>query len=150
MLTSKRRAELRAQANGIDTTLMVGKEGVSQSVIEQAEAQLTARELVKGRVLETAMMTAREVSDAICQATGADGIQAVGSKFVIYRYSEALHQQPVIKAKVVRKSTSNPVRKGVQKRRAQAKQAKQRREEYFHDAAVKAAIARRKGENTDR
>lgn len=149
MLTSKRRAELRAQANGIDTTLMVGKEGVSQSVIDQAETQLTARELVKGRVLESALMTAREVSDAICQATGAEGIQAVGSKFVIYRYSATKHQQPAPRPKAVRKSTANPVRKGVQKRRAQAKQAKQRRDEYFHEAAVQAAIARRKGENSD-
>ena len=86
MLTSKQRAEFRAQANSLETTLMVGKDGVTQAVVEEADRLLTARELVKGKVLETALMSAREVSDAICEATGADGISCVGSKFVIYRY----------------------------------------------------------------
>ena len=88
MLTSKERAELRAQANAIDTTLIVGKDGVTENVVAEAERLLTARELVKGKVLETALMTAREVSDEICEATGADGVSCVGSKFVIYRFSE--------------------------------------------------------------
>ena len=88
MLTSKERAELRAQANTLDTTLMVGKDGVTDAVIAEAENQLEARELVKGKVLENAMMTPREVSDAICEATGADGVSVIGTKFVIYRFSE--------------------------------------------------------------
>ena len=82
MLTSKERSELRAQANSIETTLIVGKEGVTETVIAEAENQLTARELIKGKVLETALMSAREVSDEICQATGADGVSCVGYKFV--------------------------------------------------------------------
>ena len=48
MLTSKERAELRSQANTLDTTLMVGKGGVTEAVIAEAENQLDARELVKG------------------------------------------------------------------------------------------------------
>ena len=74
MLTSKERSELRAQANDLDTTLMVGKEGVTENVIAEADRLLTARELIKGKVLEAALMSAREVSDAICEATGADGV----------------------------------------------------------------------------
>ena len=88
MLNSKQRAELRAQSNDLDTTLMVGKGGVTEAVIAEAENQLTARELVKGKVLEGALMSPREVSDAICEATGAEGVACVGSKFVIYRFSE--------------------------------------------------------------
>ena len=57
MLTSKERAELRSQATTIDTTLMVGKGGVTDAVIAEAENQLNARELVKGKVLEGAMMS---------------------------------------------------------------------------------------------
>lgn len=64
MLTSKQRAEFRAQANSLETTLMVGKDGVTEAVIAEADKLLTARELVKGKVLETALMSAREVSDA--------------------------------------------------------------------------------------
>jgi hypothetical protein len=54
MLTSKERADLRAMATNIDTTLMVGKSGVTETVIAEAENLLTARELVKGKVLEGA------------------------------------------------------------------------------------------------
>ena len=60
-MTSKERAELRAQANTLDTTLMVGKGGISSAVVEEAERLLDARELVKGRVLEAALLSAREV-----------------------------------------------------------------------------------------
>lgn len=148
MITSKQRAELRSQANTLETTLMVGKEGITDTLIEQTVMQLDARELIKGRVLETSFMTAREASDALCEATGADGIQTVGSKFVIYRYSEKKHQAEAQKAaaakKAERKSTANPVRKGVQKRRAQAKREREQKDEYFHQAAVQAAIDRRK------
>lgn len=49
MLTSKQRADLRAQANDLDTTLMVGKGGVTENVLSEAARQLEARELVKGR-----------------------------------------------------------------------------------------------------
>ena len=105
MLTSKQRAELRSQANNLDTTLIVGKEGVTDAVIAEAENLLTARELIKGKVLETALMTAREVSDAICEATGADGVSCVGNKFVIYRFSE--------KCQEARNATGRAKRKGV-------------------------------------
>ena len=93
MLTSKERAELRSKANTLDTTLMVGKGGVTEMVIAEAENQLTARELVKGKVLEGAFMTPREVSDAICEVTGADGVAVIGTKFVIYRFSEKCQEQ---------------------------------------------------------
>ena len=88
MLPSKERSELRARANDLETTLMVGKDGVTENVVAEADRLLTARELVKGKVLESALMTAREVSDALCEATGADAVSCVGNKFVIYRFSE--------------------------------------------------------------
>ena len=144
MLTGKQRAQLRAQSNSLDTTLMVGKEGVTEQVVSQADSQLLARELIKGRVLESALMTAREASDAICAATGADGVQTVGSKFVIYRVSEKKRQQEAAKKRMAKKLAANPVRKGAQARRKQAKQAKAQREEFFHQAAVQAAIDRRR------
>jgi len=146
MLTSKQRSEFRAQANSLEVTLMVGKGGVSEQVLAEAEILLEARELVKGRVLETALMSAREVSDAICEATGADGVSTVGATFVIYRKSKKLAAAQKAKetAAAAAKKKVNPVRVGRQKRRAQAKAEKERRAQYFHDEAVKAAIERRK------
>ncbi len=141
MLTSKERAELRSQANTLDTTLMVGKGGVTDSVIAEAETQLTARELVKGKVLEGAMMTPREVSDAICEATGADGVAVIGTKFVIYRFSEKLQQERNQVGRAKRKPTKeNPVRKGAQARRQAARKVREQRNEYFRQMAIEKSI----------
>ena len=146
MLTSKERAELRAQANAIDTTLIVGKEGVTETVIAEAENQLTARELIKGKVLETALMSPREVSDEICEATGADGVSCVGNKFVIYRFSEKRqeerNQTGRAKRKPVPVSKSNPVRKSMRAKRAAAKAQREQRNAYFREQAIERAIER--------
>ena len=145
MLTSKERAELRSQANSIDTTLMVGKDGVTENVIAEAENLLTARELVKGKVLESALMSAREVSDEICAATGADGISCVGSKFVIYRFSEKCQAERNLTGRAKRKETKvNPVRKGAQARRQAAKRVREQRNEYFRQQAIEKAIERQR------
>lgn len=144
MLTSKQRAEYRAQANALETTLMVGKDGVTEAVISEAENLLTARELIKGKVLETALMTAREVSDAICEATGADGVSCVGNKFVIYRFSEkcqeARNATGRAKRKATPKSKLDPVRKGAQARRAAARKVREQRNEYFRQMAIEKSI----------
>ena len=108
MLTSKERAELRAQANALDTTLMVGKGGVTETVIAEADTQLTARELIKGKVLEGAFMTPREVSDAICEATGADGVAVIGTKFVIYRFSQKCQDERNQTGRAKRKAGPGP------------------------------------------
>lgn len=146
MLTSKQRSELRAQANPLDVTLIVGKGGVSDSVISEAEILLESHELVKGKVLETAFLSAREASDAICEATGADGVSAVGYTFVIWRKSKKLEaaRRARLKAAAPVKKKSNPVREGRKRRRAAAKAEKERRQQFYHDEAVKAAIERRK------
>ena len=146
MLTSKERAELRAQANTLETTLIVGKSGVTETVIGEAENQLTARELVKGKVLEGALMSPREVSDAICEATGADGVAVIGTKFVIYRFSEKLqeerNQSGRAKRKAVSVAKSNPVRKGAKARRQAARAQREQRNEYFRQQAIERAIER--------
>ncbi len=146
MLTSKERAELRAQANSIDTTLMVGKDGVTESVIAEAENQLTARELIKGKVLESAFMSPREVSDAICEATGADGVSVIGTKFVIYRFSEKCQAERNQTGRAKRKATpvskSDPVGKGMRARRAAQRKVREQRNEYFRQQAIEKSIER--------
>lgn len=148
MLTSKQRAQYRAQANALETTLMVGKDGVGAGVIEEADRLLTARELVKGKVLETALMSPREVSDAICEATGAEGIACVGNKFVIWRFSEKCqeerNQTGRAKRKETPKSKADPVGKGARARRAAARQTREQRNQYFREQAIEKAIERSK------
>ena len=140
MLTSKERAEFRTKSNGLDTLLIVGKGGVTPNLLAEAEILLDSRELVKGRVLETALLTAREASDQICASTGADGIQTVGSKFVIYRKSKKLEE----KRKKEKKKTENPVRAGVQKRRKAVREERERKNEFFRQTAIAASIERQR------
>ena len=125
---------------------MVGKDGVTENVVAEADKLLTARELVKGKVLESALMSAREVSDAICEATGADGVACVGNKFVIYRFSEKCqeerNQTGRAKRKATPKSKADPVGKGMRARRAAAKKVREQRNQYFRQQAIERAIER--------
>ena len=88
MLTSKQRAFLRGMANTIPTTQQIGRDGVTDAVCRQAEEELKAKELIKLKVLEGALLTAREASELLCQAIGAEPVQCIGSRFVIYRARE--------------------------------------------------------------
>ena len=86
-LTSKQRAQLRAMANGLDTILHVGKEGLGENLVKQADEALEARELIKGKVLENSMLTAKEAGAELAQLTRSDVVQVIGTKFVLYRES---------------------------------------------------------------
>ena len=88
MLTSKQRAYLRSLANSIDTILMVGKGGMSEQIIAQAESALKARELIKGKVLESCDLSVREVADMIAEATRSEVVLVIGTKFVLYKRNE--------------------------------------------------------------
>ncbi|MBO5123332.1 MAG: ribosome assembly RNA-binding protein YhbY [Oscillospiraceae bacterium] len=85
-LTSKQRAQLRGMAATMDTILHVGKDGISDNLIKQADDALEARELIKGRVLENSMYTAREAAEELSVATRSEVVQVIGSKFVLFRY----------------------------------------------------------------
>lgn len=85
MLNSKQRAYLRSLANGIDTILMVGKGEITDNIITQADTALTARELIKGRALENSAYSSREAAELIAARCGAEVVQVIGSKFVLYR-----------------------------------------------------------------
>lgn len=84
-LNSRQRAQLRGLANGIDTILHIGKEGIGENLVKQADDALEARELIKGRVLENSMLTAREGAETLAQATRSQVVQVIGTKFVLYR-----------------------------------------------------------------
>lgn len=86
-LTSKQRAQLRGLANGIDTIVQVGKEGIDENLIAQVNQALEARELIKGRVLDNTMLSAREAAEALAKAARAEVVQVIGTKFVLYRQS---------------------------------------------------------------
>lgn len=93
MLTSKQRAQLRAIANPMETILQVGKGGISDTLIKQVNDALTARELIKIRVLETAPDFARDMSTQLAEATRSEVVQVIGTRVVLYRRN---HKEPKI------------------------------------------------------
>ena len=85
-LTSKQRAQLRGMAAGLDTIVHVGKDGIDENLVKQVNDALEARELIKGRVLENSMYTAREAAEELKVAARCEVVQVIGSKFVLFRY----------------------------------------------------------------
>ena len=88
MITSKQRAYLRGLANTIEPIFQVGKSGIGDNFIKQVDDALEARELIKIKLLDTSFLDARETIDEIAQLTGAEAVQAIGSKMVLYRESK--------------------------------------------------------------
>ena len=88
LLTSKQRAELRSMGNSLEAIVQIGKGGINENLIQQANDALTARELVKMHVLETAPDFARETAQQLAEATHSEVVQVIGTKFILYRRNE--------------------------------------------------------------
>ncbi|MFR3791086.1 MAG: YhbY family RNA-binding protein [Blautia massiliensis (ex Durand et al. 2017)] len=85
MLNSKQRAALRGAANPLEPVFLVGKGEIDETLIQGVADCLAARELIKLKVLETSSYTPREVAEILCEATGADCVQVIGRKFVLFK-----------------------------------------------------------------
>lgn len=113
-MTSKERAALRAQANGLPVLFQIGKGGVAETLVAQTDDALRARELIKLRVLtETCPVTPREAAEALAEKTGAEVVQVIGGVLVLYRYEKALHEQKrkTVVLKPVEKKEARPKKK---------------------------------------
>ena len=87
-MTSKQRAMLRVMANEYQPIIYIGKEGVTEALIQDADAALEARELVKGSIGRNAEVDLRTAVAELCQALQAEPVQVIGRKFVIFRPSK--------------------------------------------------------------
>lgn len=88
MINSKQRAKLRSMAQKADPILYVGKDGITENLMKQADDALEARELIKGSVQQNSPYTAREACDELANQLHAEGVSAIGRKFVLYRESK--------------------------------------------------------------
>lgn len=93
MLTSKQRAYLRGIAAEYETIFQIGKGGVTEVMCREIGEALRKRELIKLKVLENSGWTAREAADAVAEQTGADVVQVIGNKFVLFKRNP---KEPVI------------------------------------------------------
>jgi len=87
MLDSKTRAKLRGLANQIEPTVMVGKEGITENVLAQIQNDLSSHELVKIAVMNNSDVVAKSICGELCGIVGAEPVQVIGRKIVIYKFS---------------------------------------------------------------
>lgn len=88
MINTKQRSYLRSLANKMDAIFRVGKEGINDNFLKQIDDALEARELIKVSILKNSDYSAREASEIVCDELNCDGVQCIGSKFVLYRRSK--------------------------------------------------------------
>ena len=120
-MTSKERAKLRAEANGLDPVFQIGKEGITDAVIAQLEDTFNTRELFKIKVhLETSPESPKELAEKIAQATGCDVIQVIGGTIVVFRINLMLRQKEAEK----KKRQKEKARKEAIERRTERKRQK--------------------------
>lgn len=97
MLNSKQRAALRGMASAMDTIFQVGKGGISDELVLQVSNALRKRELIKLRVLDNSIYSAREAAEEIAEKTDAEVVQVIGSKFILFKRNP---KEPVIDIKI--------------------------------------------------
>jgi RNA-binding protein len=88
MLTTKQRSYLRSLGNTIDAIIQIGKDGIDDNFLKQVDETLEARELVKISVLRNSDLDAREACDAVCKGVGANPVQVIGNRFIVYKKSK--------------------------------------------------------------
>ena len=88
-LTGAQRAPQRAMAKELEPIVHIGKDGIGENLVKQANDALEARELIKCRVLDNSMLTAREACDELSRLTRSEQVQVIGTKFVLYRETHA-------------------------------------------------------------
>lgn len=91
-MTSKQRAYLKKLAANLDTIFQVGKGDISENMVIQISNALEARELIKLRVLDNSLYSAREAAEEIAARTGSEVVIVIGTRFVLYRVSEKHHK----------------------------------------------------------
>ncbi len=85
MLTGKQKRYLRALASEEKTILQIGKDALSDNLIEQVDNAITARELVKISVLKNSPVDVKETAFDLARYTNSELVQVIGRTIVLYR-----------------------------------------------------------------
>ena len=95
-LTSRQRAQLRGLANSLEPIVHIGKDGIGDNLIKQADDALEARELIKCKVLDNNIeLDARTAAEALAKATRSQVVQVIGTKFVLYRHNTNIAKRKI-------------------------------------------------------
>lgn len=99
-MTSKQRSYLKSLASDIDTIFQIGKSGVTDEICRQLVNVLDARELIKIKNLETCPTTVKETAELLARGTGAEVVQTIGMKIVLFKVSSIEKNRKINLAKI--------------------------------------------------
>ena len=99
MLTGKQRSYLKSLATGIDPAVYIGKNELTESCLKEMDDYLEAHELLKVKIQDNTELDPKETANRAAEALGAEYVQAIGRKFVLYRESKENKQISLPKAK---------------------------------------------------
>lgn len=88
MITGKQRSELKKMAQDIKPAVMIGKEELTPAVIASIDEYLAVHELVKVQIQDGALLDPKETANEVAEELGAEFVQAIGHRFVLYRMAK--------------------------------------------------------------
>ena len=88
MLTGKQRSYLKSLAMDMDAAVYIGKAGITDNILVEMENYLYAHELVKVKIQEGSELEPKATANTLAETLGAEYVQAIGRKFVLYRPSK--------------------------------------------------------------
>ncbi len=88
MITGKQRSYLKKLAHNIEPTVYMGKSGLTDNIRQELLTGFECRELVKVKLQESCIMDPKEVANQLAEELGAEFVQAIGRKFVLYKESK--------------------------------------------------------------
>ena len=95
MITSKQRAYLRKISHELEPIFQIGKDGVTDTLIKGVDEALEKREILKVHILESALLDTKETCNYMAQQLGAEPVQAIGNKFILYRQAEDVKKRRI-------------------------------------------------------
>lgn len=87
MITTKQRAFLRGLGNALEPVMQIGKEGLTDNVLQGVNLLLEARELAKIKVLKNCDEDVKSLANSIAQKVDAEVVQVIGNIFILYKKS---------------------------------------------------------------
>lgn len=88
MITGKQRSYLKKLAHDLEPTVYLGKSGLTDNIKKELETGFETRELVKVKIQESCLLNPKELANQLAEELGAEFVQAIGRKFVLYRESK--------------------------------------------------------------
>ena len=96
MITGKQRSYLKGLAHELSPLVNIGKSGLSESVVSAIDQALSDHELVKVQILDTTELHPKEVANDMADKLGAEFVQAIGKRFVLYRMAKEKEKRNIV------------------------------------------------------